>query len=372
MSKQPINQKSVALECPACQSSFRISYESTQKFTSAKCSRCGFKFKIADAIKKAELSLSESAYLKSTDLGGEILGEDSQESSDLFMNPDELATFQKKRRNASKKQTNHEQAIEEDDDDDWLSAEKPDTSLDSEIDWNDDSNQNYVSQTSKSKNSVPLEDEWDQLTNDNTLNELPHVSEIEEQKKKTTWVTKLFLFIWACMFLGILAVIAYGSLTHPIWLEKVYRFFNLSLHEILFTDDKINTYEITNIHGRMKLYVVEGKLINQFATENKVSWIQLKGITIDANGKMLETAIVFAGNVLTKKQLAEQQPYQIKKFYKFPNGQDNANHELKEEQIVPFQMVFYESSQKLRNVSVKIISYVKDNQTVYPQLLENH
>ena len=373
MIEQSTNLKFVGLECQVCQARFRIPYERIKKYSSAKCARCGAKFKIADALKEDSLSGAEQAYLEATAFGEQnLLGGNSQGTSDLFMNPDELASFQKKRRStaaANHLQKNDLKAtafeeLEQDDEpesdtEDWLEQESY-SEVETGLDFSDE----------PKKGPDPFEEDWNDLSNDKNLDELPAVAEIEE--KKTSFITKIFLVIWTLMFFSVLGAIAYASLTHPIWLENIYRFFNLSLHEISFSNGSTKTYEIHNIHGRRNLYIVEGQLVNQFDTDEKVSWIQIKGIALDQNGKMLETSIAFAGNVLTNKQLAKQELYQIKKFYKYPNGQNNTNHELKKQQTVPFQIVFYDSSQRLHSVSVKIISYVKNSQTVYPQSISTN
>ncbi len=374
MPEQSATPKSIGLRCPVCQAQFRVPHERTKKYSSAKCARCGSTFKIADALKNTTLSNAEKAYLEATTFDSQnLLGRDSQVASDLFMNPDELASFQKKRRPAPIQDPQKQQEPEAEPD-----PFPPSTQQQEPKEQTDTEEEDWLGSKTDAEESLDIDDqpeaepdlfeeEWNELSADGDLDELPSVAEIEEKKKKSSLVTKAFLAVWALMFFGGLGVIAYASLTHPIWLENIYRFFNLSLHEISFSDESTQTYEIHNIHGRRSLYVVEGQLVNQFDTDEKVSWIQVKGVALDENGKMLETSIAFAGNVLTKKELAEQELYQIKKFYKYPNGQGNTNHELKEQQAVPFQIVFYDSSQRLNNVSVKIISYVKNSQTVYPQ-----
>ncbi|MGK5090915.1 hypothetical protein WDW89_02730 [Deltaproteobacteria bacterium TL4] len=127
---------------------------------------------------------------------------------------------------------------------------------------------------------------------------------------------------------------------------------------------------VKNIPSQRTLFVVNGTLINRFPTEDQIRWIQLKGIAFDLSRNVVESRIVYAGNTLSEEELATWGIQKVTDFYKYNNGRNNANFELKQDQEVPFQVVFFDSESVLKHTSAKIVSYSRQEEMIFVKLTE--
>ncbi|MBF0238591.1 MAG: zinc-ribbon domain-containing protein [SAR324 cluster bacterium] len=137
-----------------------------------------------------------------------------------------------------------------------------------------------------------------------------------------------------------------------------------SPHQFEFVG-KLEGHRIKNLPGQQTLFVIQGKMRNLFPSTDEISWIQLKGFALNENRETLETAVVYAGNVLKEEELSTWGLEQIKDYYKYNSGRNNSNYELPEGAEVDFQIVFFNSSGLLESTSVRIVSYVRQNKPVY-------
>ena len=128
---------------------------------------------------------------------------------------------------------------------------------------------------------------------------------------------------------------------------------------------ELESKQVENFTSRQTLFVVEGKLQNLLPTSDQVSWIQLKGLAFDENREIVETAVVYAGNVATEQEISSWSLEKIKNFYAHNSGRESANFKLNKNQIVPFQMIFFKSTNVVKNVTVRPISYVRRNKIEY-------
>ncbi len=128
---------------------------------------------------------------------------------------------------------------------------------------------------------------------------------------------------------------------------------------------ELDSKQVRNFTSRQTLFVVEGKLRNLLPTSDQVGWIQLKGLAFDENRRITETSVVYAGNVLTEQEISSWSLEKIRDFYTYKSGRQSSNFKLNEKQEVPFQMIFFESANVVKNVTVRPISYIRQNKIEY-------
>lgn len=189
---------------------------------------------------------------------------------------------------------------------------------------------------------------------------LPIVEETEDQgffNSKLSWV----ILIITCFIAVGISFTSYLGLKDSTYLSKM---FGTTSHRLNFSRP-LKVQSIRNLTSRKILYVVDGGFKNLFPTSDKISKVQLKGLAFDENRNVIETSIVYAGNILSKNELADWSIDKIKKFYRNNKGQNNSNLELKENQEIPFQIVFIDSESIFKNATVRIISYIRNNEKVY-------
>ena len=162
-------------------------------------------------------------------------------------------------------------------------------------------------------------------------------------------------------FATLLGASIYLLLKEPFLLNH---FFNPAEFPVHFVGE-LDSKQVENISNRQTLFVVEGKLQNLLPTSDQVSWVKLKGLAFDENREIIETAIVYAGNVATEQEISSWSLEKIKKFYTHNSGRESANFKLNKNQIVPFQMTFFESAKVVKNVTIRPVSYVRRNKIEY-------
>ena len=208
----------------------------------------------------------------------------------------------------------------------------------------------------------------------NTSSELSHdfsfkmpespLSVVEETVKPQgiDWGRKtVALMTLMVAFATLLGASIYLLLKEPFLLDY---FFNPAEFPVHFVGE-LDSKQVENISNRQTLFVVEGKLQNLLPTSDQVSWIQLKGLAFDKNREIIETAVVYAGNVATEQEISSWSLEKIKNFYTYNSGRESANFKLNKNQVVPFQMTFFESAEVIKNVTIRPVSYVRRNKIEY-------
>lgn len=127
---------------------------------------------------------------------------------------------------------------------------------------------------------------------------------------------------------------------------------------------------LVNRYSGLSLLIIEGKVENLYPLSKKIRSIQLKGIGLDAQGTILGTKTVYAGNLLSETSLVELPLDEMERLFQNPLGENHQNDHLKEHQIIPFQMVFVESEQPVIRVSSSIMSYSYQDEIFYLRLPE--
>ncbi len=356
----------VAIQCSHCGTKFRVKRSRLEDVSKVKCSNCGHVFKIkivpprkaasstSEEQEKAILSSADKAYFEATHLGDEK----NEEFSEMVLDDsDKEGLFMKPGAPLSKDQSPQVNDVD-------LRLSKLSDTL----------NGSSASREPQTDPLPPPEQFEPASSSDETTrpsqrssSKLPIVEEEVDEGINWGKMTVIVLLLLTA-FLVVAGVGMYGVFNEPSILNKI---LGTPLHQVEFNEKKgLAIKRVKNIPSRQTLHVVNGELTNKFSTSDEVSWIQLKGLAFDENRQVVETSIVFAGNVLQEEELSTWSLEKIKKYYKFNSGKNNSNFNLKEGQVVPFQIVFYESANVLANVTTKIVSYVRRNNPVYVRSAE--
>ncbi len=117
---------------------------------------------------------------------------------------------------------------------------------------------------------------------------------------------------------------------------------------------------IVNRNDRKKILVLEGTLRNNNPTNLKFGWIEVKGILYDQQNNVLSESTTFAGSNLTTSQLESWNREKIESFRSYQAGQVEQSLDLGYNQIVPFQIVFFDMPDNLSKLEARINRLVKN------------
>jgi hypothetical protein len=147
-----------------------------------------------------------------------------------------------------------------------------------------------------------------------------------------------------------------NSMTVSLWLQIDCISSLFSKHEekkpgqIISTDIKGNFFQ--NIRGQ-KLFIVEGKVINQFDTPR--SFIKLKGMLFDANGAEIVSREAFAGWSFSEDELRNLSSKEVDDKLNNKMGESLSNFDIPPSAIRPFMIVFYDVMGAVSSVSVVVL-----------------
>lgn len=361
----------ISIECSNCGTKYKVAKSRiTQKVSKVKCAKCGIVFQIAPpspTTPQEEAPQSKTSNLSSPPQSPDkayfeaVAIDDSEpgvvpeislgdfDPDDIFMEPGALPD--KKQVSASNKETASQNSI-----DDKLMelSEIPPLEemaippeLEDELSENLSSAPPQTEQPISSKPSQPI----------------PIVEEAPVERQFGWGKASFILFGIFIVLLGIGSAGTYFTLKEPSLINQL---LGIPEHHLPLSE-KFTNFRVKNIPSRQTLFIVEGELQNQFPSEDQISWIRFKGIAFDENRDIVETSLAFAGNILGEEELSTWTLEQIKKHYQYSNGRNDSNFEILENQRVPFQIVFFESASVVKSVTAKLISYVRQDETVYVQ-----
>jgi len=102
-----------------------------------------------------------------------------------------------------------------------------------------------------------------------------------------------------------------------------------------------------------QLLVIQGSAINNFATAR--SALTVKGVILDAGGKVLQQQTAFCGNYLDEGQLRGYRYAQIEEAMNNQFGSGLANMNVKPGKAIPFTIVFRNVPKEMANIHVEVV-----------------
>ena len=110
---------------------------------------------------------------------------------------------------------------------------------------------------------------------------------------------------------------------------------------------------------------MEGRVRNQFLTSSHVGRVRLKALALGPQGQVLDESVFFAGVVLSDEELENMGLSEIRELQQMAVGRDAPNLNLRNEQEIPFQAVFFRTSDEVGDVQVKLVSYERSGKSVF-------
>ncbi len=179
--------------------------------------------------------------------------------------------------------------------------------------------------------------------------------------------TAIFLMLGTLVAASILVV---GGYLQVLDRSVVFQLIRGQVHQFEFVAPP-ESRQVRNAYNRLPLVVVEGKVRNLFGDADQVGKVRLKALALDADGKLLETRIVFAGSVLTDEELEGWSPVQMQQVQETPEGRSGENQGLASGAEIPFQAIFFEAGNDLGETLIQLISYERQGETVYVRVPES-
>ncbi|MBC8260118.1 MAG: hypothetical protein H8E38_13975 [SAR324 cluster bacterium] len=148
-----------------------------------------------------------------------------------------------------------------------------------------------------------------------------------------------------------------------------------NLHQLEFAGE-FEVRLVKNGYNRLPIFVLEGFLRNSFSESDQVKKIQLKAFAFDVEKELIVSHFAYAGTVLSDEDLKSLSPAKIKALLHSGNQEITAASELElqedkiiagtdQGQIIPFQVVFFKSVQAIKQTSLQIVSYVRNDNIVF-------
>jgi predicted Zn finger-like uncharacterized protein len=101
--------------------------------------------------------------------------------------------------------------------------------------------------------------------------------------------------------------------------------------------EKVKGYYLEN-NNLNRVFVIEGEAVNRWKESR--SFIKVKGVLLDSNGKKVQEKEVYCGNLLSEKDLKEMNKAAIEKSLSSQFGISFSNVNLQPNKGVPFMVVF--------------------------------
>jgi predicted Zn finger-like uncharacterized protein len=105
------------------------------------------------------------------------------------------------------------------------------------------------------------------------------------------------------------------------------------------------------------LYVVKGKVKNNY--DHRRNYISITGKLYSEGGKPGPNNTIYAGNMLSEKQLASLNKAQIDKRLNNRRGAKRSNMNVNKGKVIPFMIVFFQLPQNLDEYSVEVAASAK-------------
>jgi hypothetical protein len=108
--------------------------------------------------------------------------------------------------------------------------------------------------------------------------------------------------------------------------------------------EKVRGYYLENAKSN-KIFVIEGQAVNHWKESR--SFINVKGILLDAKGEKVGEKVVYCGNILSEKDLKELDREAIEKSLSSQFGISFSNLNIPPGKFVPFMIAFIDSAPRM-------------------------
>ena len=112
---------------------------------------------------------------------------------------------------------------------------------------------------------------------------------------------------------------------------------------------------VVNKASNKKIFVLQGKIKNHFPSDFKISSLKIKGTLYNNQNRVIAESVSFAGNNLSQSKLEAFDREKIRSFYNYQFGGNNRNLNLGFNQVIPFQVVFFDIAGKIAKLEAKIV-----------------
>lgn len=123
------------------------------------------------------------------------------------------------------------------------------------------------------------------------------------------------------------------------------------IRNITILEPSINGYYQENSKARI-VFVISGTIRNDY--EQARSFVSVKGRIYSGGRADIETRTVYAGNILSEKELAELGPAAIDKRLNQKYGNNRSNFKIKKGATIPFMIVFTKIPENLEGYDVEV------------------
>jgi len=188
----------------------------------------------------------------------------------------------------------------------------------------------------------------------------------EDEKRETKSGSKKTV-IWIIFIIILLVFLLAGGFL--IFNQKVTQLIPLKITQS-GKISKINIIEplegkyLKNKNYKNKIFILNGKLQNFYKVDEKITSVEVTGFLHNGKDKVVAKATVYAGNNLTDFQAKNWTKGKIKSFLTFQLGKDNDNLDLDFNQIIPFQIVFFNAPEGIEKLEARISSFLEKGKKV--------
>lgn len=112
------------------------------------------------------------------------------------------------------------------------------------------------------------------------------------------------------------------------------------------------THVESNTAGQ--LFVIKGMVKNNYPKPR--SYILLKGSIQDDKGRIVKTAMVYAGNVFSEKEIREMPLADLEKGQENRSGDEETNVNIPSEGTIPFMIIFEKLPENITHFTVEAVS----------------
>ena len=171
------------------------------------------------------------------------------------------------------------------------------------------------------------------------------------------------ILLWMIWVLVIVVFVIVG------WLfffnEKPSSLFSGSQSEAFTKSSKLSLLEplkgryLVNRSMGKRVFILEGKLRNQYAPTVRVSKIRIVGALYNRKNEKTSEVSNFAGKLLTDDQLKQWPKVRIETFYSTAGTGENRTAKFEAGEEIPFQVVFLDIPDDIRKLEAKIERFVK-------------
>ncbi len=159
------------------------------------------------------------------------------------------------------------------------------------------------------------------------------------------------------LILLILGTLLYGGLFTWQHREEL-----LGLSDFGFQEGKASLGRITTLITKkyfiprtirgQSIFVIEGKATNNYRASR--SFIRVKGLVYNVKGELMMTEEVYAGNVISEKDLRNLSPQRIKEILNNKFGELGTNMDIRPENTVAFIIAFFDLPEEAAECEVKV------------------